>query len=95
MPGKRSASSLAARQTFGVLKNVRKRELLVEVRGENVKKREAEAPELNAQAMRLAMEAATTAKQATQLAAAHLVDNVDEHVRELVFAAGIGMRWFC
>ena len=47
MPGKRSASSLAARQNNGVLKNVRKRELMVEVREENVKKREAEAPELN------------------------------------------------
>ncbi len=94
MPGKRSASSLAARQN-GVLKNVRKRELMVEVREFNVKKREAEAPELNAQAMRLAMEAATTAKQATtQLAAAHLVNNVDEHIRELVHAASIGMRWF-
>ena len=94
MPGKRSASSLAARQNNGVLKNVRKRELMVEMREENVKKREAEAPELNAQAMRLAMEAATTAKQATQLAAAHLVNDVDEHVRELVHAASIGMRWF-
>ena len=92
MPGKRSASSLAARQ--GVLKNVRMRELMVELREVNVKKREAEAPELNAQAMRLAMEAATTAKQATQLAAAHLVNDVDEHVRELVHAASIGMRWF-
>ena len=45
MPGKRSASSLAARQ--GVLKNVRMRELMVELREVDVKKREAEAPELN------------------------------------------------
>ncbi len=45
MPGKRSASSLAARQ--GVLKNVRMRELMVELREVDGKKREAEAPELN------------------------------------------------
>ena len=87
MPGKKSAPGLATRH-IGVLKNVRKRELMVEVREENVKKREAQAPEVNEQVVRLAMYAAKTAKQATELA--HLYRNVDEHFRDLVSAAGIG-----
>ena len=65
---------------------------MVELREENVKNREAFAPELNEQAVRLALEASKTAKMATQLAAAHVVNIVDEHVRDLVSSADIGTR---
>jgi hypothetical protein len=91
MGGKRSEEAQARRLLAGVA-NVRKREFLLEVRLASVKQREVLAPQVNQQATLLALEAARTAKPATKVMAAHLVDDVDEHFGELVRAAKIGAR---
>ena len=75
-----------------LLRYCKYKEVNVEIREENVKRREDFASEVNAVALLVGREAAQTITQATKLAAVALADDVNEHYDELVQAAKIGAR---